>query len=294
MTTGATSEQSKIRNRLAFLSYARADQEAVHALEQGLEALHYQIWIDRKLDGGQAWWDEILARIRACDLMIAAVSPALLESEAAAREREYARKLGKPLLPILVAPIMTDLLPPDLAPLQLIDYTQVGPLTGFHLAGALAALPAAPPLPDPAPSPPPVPVSYLSGLADRVRAQSLTVEEQLALVAMLRVALARLREHDAALELLEALRQRRDLYYSTWQAVEELLQRERAVGPIDNKSSGPGPQARLPSGTPREESAAAPPGWYPDPSRRHQFRWFDGDWTLYASDFGVVIEDPDF
>ena len=29
------------------------------------------------------------------------------------------------------------------------------------------------------------------------------------------------------------------------------------------------------------------PGWHPDPSRRHELRWHDGeDWTVHVSDDG--------
>ena len=274
-----TLQQQFTRTHLhLFVSYARADKEALRAVVEGLETLHHEIWIDHKLDVGQAWWDEILSQIRSCDAMIIAVSPALLESDAATKEREYARQLGKPLLPILVAPLLTDLLPPDLAPVQLVDLTNIGPLTGFQLAGALAALPPVSSLPDPLPPPPSVPVSYLSGVADRVRAPAMSLEEQLALVAVLRVALDRPREREAAVELLQALQHRRDLYYATWQELGKLLP----------------PDALVEGGDPPPLSTAAAPGWYPDPSGRHQLRWFDGDWTEYASDFGTVIADPDF
>ncbi|MEX5719003.1 TIR domain-containing protein [Geodermatophilus maliterrae] len=279
-----TLEQATTRGRLSlFMSYARADLEAVRMVQEGIETLRHQVWIDRRLDGGQDWWDEILARIRACDAMIIAVSPTLLESDAAAKERTYARQLGKPLLPVLVAPVITDLLPPDLASLQLVDYTQVTQLNAFQLAAALSRLRPPPPLPQPLPPAPVVPVSYLTGLADQVRAPTLSLEDQLSLVAVLRVSLRRPREHDAALELLRTLHRRRDLYYATWHELGKLLQSEQ------ERVSGETPVA----GPPRE-AVTTPPGWYPDPSRRHQFRWFDGDWTHYASDYGSVVEDPDF
>lgn len=39
--------------------------------------------------------------------------------------------------------------------------------------------------------------------------------------------------------------------------------------------------------------AAAPPGWFPDPSGRHQFRYWDGrQWTDGVSDHGVPASDP--
>jgi hypothetical protein len=37
----------------------------------------------------------------------------------------------------------------------------------------------------------------------------------------------------------------------------------------------------------------APPGWYPDPGRAHQHRYFDGRvWTDHVSDNGVATLDP--
>ena len=57
----------------------------------------------------------------------------------------------------------------------------------------------------------PVPISYLSGLSDRVRAVTLSLDDQLAVVVRLRTAMERPRERQAALELLQAMRQRTDL-----------------------------------------------------------------------------------
>src|SRR5262245_62199382 len=37
---------------------------------------------------------------------------------------------------------------------------------------------------------------------------------------------------------------------------------------------------------------AYPPGWYPDPSRVHELRYFDGtSWPDHVSDGGIVKED---
>jgi hypothetical protein len=272
---------------LVFFSYVRKDAAAVRTVVDGLEALHHTVWIDKKLSGGQDWWDQILARIRECDVMVVAVSLALLESEAAAREREYARQLGKPLLPVLIEPVLTDLLPWDIAPLQIIDYTATGPMTGVQLAAALVALPRAPDLPAPLPTPPARPQAPLAELARRLSAQHLPLEDQLALVAALRVALGQTREQAAATELLQTLQRRPDLYHATWQELQELSRQKRADQQPNGLSADPAQPRQQPEST-------TPPGWYPDPSSRHQLRWFDGDWTPYASDHGTVIEDPDF
>jgi len=265
-----------------FLSYAREDLAVLRTVQEGLETLNHEVWFDKRLNGGQDWWDRILQRIRDCDVMIVAVSPAMLESDPAAREREYACRLGKPLLPVQVDPVLPDLLPPDIAQLHIVDYTNLGPMTGFELAAALAALPSAPPLPDPLPEPSPRPVPPLAELAQRMNAERLSLDDQLALVASLRFELDRARERAAAMELLRTMRRRRDLYHATWQELDELMQRERALREEDGQQSPPG-----------NGHASAPPGWYPDPSGRHQFRWFEGDWTSYVSDAGTVVNDPD-
>ncbi len=40
-------------------------------------------------------------------------------------------------------------------------------------------------------------------------------------------------------------------------------------------------------------TTTVPPGWYPDPALRHQYRFWDGEtWTDRASDIGRVVVDP--
>jgi hypothetical protein len=33
-------------------------------------------------------------------------------------------------------------------------------------------------------------------------------------------------------------------------------------------------------------------GWYPDPSGRHAYRWFDAGWTEHVNDDGIAGTDP--
>jgi TIR domain/Interferon-induced transmembrane protein len=203
-----------VRRRL-FISYAREDQKALEEIRAGIMALHHEAWVDSNLEGGQSWWDVILEQIRTCDAMILVVSPSLIDSEAARRERSYARALQKQIIPLVVTPVRSDLLPPDIATLQFIDYTKQTPLTGAMLANVLYSLPTQRPLPDPLPEPPAVPVSYLGDLADMLRRPSLSVDEQLSIAARLAASLERTREHDAALELLLVLEERHDLFHIT-------------------------------------------------------------------------------
>jgi len=173
--------------------------------------------------------DEILRQIRLSDAIIVAVSPALLESQASTLEREYARQLGKAILPVCVRPVRPELMPPDIAAVQIVDYTEPGATAAFELADALGHLPASADLPEPLPDAPVVPLSYLSDLTARVRRPSLTLDEQLALVSRLRSALGKETEHQPAMELLLTLRRRDDLYHEPAREIASILTAEQAA-----------------------------------------------------------------
>jgi hypothetical protein len=196
-----------------FVSYAREDREAVGRVAEGLRQLGGDVWLDDALSGGQAWWDQILTWVRDCSVLVAFVSPAAARSEACKREREYARALGRHVLPVLLEGTA---LPADLAAFQYVDYTDAtSELRAFRLAGALARLGAAPPLPSPLPEPPEPPVTELMALRQKLQLPSLTPEEQWAVFGPLRaIALdadAELEERDGALDLLRELRGRDDI-----------------------------------------------------------------------------------
>ena len=270
--------------RRVFISYARKDLDVVQRLRTGLERLRLDVWVDVRLSVGQEWWAVILEQIRICDAMIVAVSPALLESTASAVEREYGRRLGKVILPVCVRAVRTEFLPDDLGRLQIVDYRSPGPEAAFELADALANLPRSPALPQPLPEPPGIPPSYLSDVANRVYGATLTLDDQLSMVGRLRTALARDTERDAALELLGLMQRRDDLYHVPAREIEDLLA-------VRTKATDSAPSAEVPERQNRVQQPYIPPGWYPDPSARHQLRWFDQDWTEWASDGGSVIED---
>jgi TIR domain len=209
-----------------FVSYARPDRPQAESLVRRIQQLGHETWLDSKLEGGQAWWDEILSEVRRCDAFALALSEASIESEACSSERAYAAALGKTVIPITVAPVRTQLLPSDLAGIQLVDYSEPGEDAAIELAKSLSRLAPSPPVPDPLPSAPPVPTSYLSDLGRRVAAPTLSRDEQLALVEDLRQGLLRARnrnnqeDYDTALDLLRRLRERPDLYAATAQQID--------------------------------------------------------------------------
>jgi hypothetical protein len=202
------------------ISYTSADREKLRPLLEGLHRLRYQVWFDQELSGGQEWWDTILGRIRACDALLLALSPAVIDSEACAREMSYARAVGKPILPVMIERVRPELLPAHLASVQIVDFTDPAGSAAFDLTGALLQLPAPHPLPDPLPPEPAVPISYLSDLSERIQAANMNLDEQLSLVGRLRQGLAKPRERDAVLELVQRLKQRNDLYHATAQELE--------------------------------------------------------------------------
>jgi len=235
---------------LAFISYARADLAMVERLRDGLALAGCQVWMDLQAGGGREWWAAILEQVRGCDLFIAVLSPAGLESLACTREREYATALGKPVLPVRVAPVSARILPPAVGRVNIIDYTQPDTFqTGVHLALAVARMPAPPPLPDPLPPEPMIPLSYLAELGERVHAPHLTFEEQMAVTAMLRDALTRPVDHDDARTLAEAFADRDDLYYRAHQQVQDLLTGAPRPGRTAHRQAGPPRQSPFPAAT---------------------------------------------
>jgi hypothetical protein len=157
----------------------------------------------------------------------------------------------------MIARVRPELLPPTLAAVQIVDFTEPGGRAAFDLMAALSGLPPAKPLPDPLPEPPPVPLSYLSDLSERIQAPRLDLDEQLSLIGKLRAGLGRPDERDTVLELIRRLRARNDLYLTAAQNLDELL---AATPPATREHDGsgsarPGPAAAVRPARPRRPSA---------------------------------------
>ena len=214
-----------------FVSYSRRSEVVARRVVADLERLGRSVWFDNQLTGGQAWWDQILESIRACDVFVLILDPGSLQSEACTREFGYAASLGKPILPLLVADgVSTNLLPAALTEIHFVDYREEDQEAAFHLARAFAGIPAAPTLPDPLPEPPEVPISYLGGLAAQVDQPALTLEEQRLLVMDLKDALQDPGTATDARQLLRKLRERRDLFARVAKEIDRLGDRGNNFG----------------------------------------------------------------
>ena len=209
----------------AFISYSRHSADVTKPLAEDIKSLGHAAWYDQELGGGQAWWAQILEKIRGCDVFVFVLDPASLNSTACTREWNYAAALGKPILPVLVSDdISTNLLPPALSRIQFVDYRTQDRDAVIRLARAFATLPPAEPLPDPLPSPPETPVSYLGTLTEKVGTVStLSYDEQCSLLTDLRRALRDPETAHDARALLVTLRHRRELFASIAEEIDELL-----------------------------------------------------------------------
>jgi TIR domain len=196
-----------------FVSYSRTNLDVVTQAIQDLKAVGIEAWHDQTLTGGQRWWNNILSRIRDCEIFIFALSPESLESEACRGELGYAAQLGKTILPLLVADgINLNLLSPPLNEIQVTDYRRCDKEAAFALVKAIHTAPAAGPLPDPPPTPPPVPVSYLTNLKEQIEtSDTLSSQAQIALLFELEAGLKEGRSPTEIRDLLLSLKRREDL-----------------------------------------------------------------------------------
>lgn len=146
--------------RRIFISYAGADAPAVTTLATELKSAGHDVWVDRKLGGGQDWWAEIVTAVRRCDLFLVVLSPAAIQSTACGLERRWAGDLLRPLLPVLVdVRLRAEHQEPELSRLQWIPYRAGDPAATAGLLNVVGAMPAAPALPSPLPNPPAAPRS---------------------------------------------------------------------------------------------------------------------------------------
>lgn len=228
-----------------FFSYSERSKDALQLLIADLKEMSdYELWIDRKLTGGQQWWNEILRNIRECDVFLFAMSPESLESEACSREYTYASQLGKSILPVMVADVDTlNLLPKELKMVQYIDYRAADKHAFMRLVTALDSLPKSGPLPELLPVEPEVPVSYIDELFSVIRSSDpMSFDQQASILVKLKEKLHSESERQDAIKLLEKLRERDDLYSKIGNQVTDILASEPRKN-VRKNSDGSGKKA---------------------------------------------------
>jgi serine/threonine kinase PknH len=275
-----------------FISYSSQDRSAIEPLTAALRRARQQVWFDDDLGGGEAWWNEILEQIRACEVFIVALSNRSLESKPCQAEWRYAKALERPILPVRIGPVDSMRANP-LAALQVIEYENPSVDAGIQLVTAVHGLAAQQrPLPSPLPDEPPVPFAYLMRLSSTLAEQDLDPRQQTHLVTELKSGLEEDGDDPTArndiARLLRMLRDRSDVTYRTRTEIDELLasvevksaataaapeaarpQHEHPVAPATlaatppetPKANPPRPQTTRPSGPPAEDAQPSSKRW---------------------------------
>jgi len=207
----------------AFLSYAREDLALATTIRDEIDELGIAVSIDNELRGGQDWWDQLCTWIETCDVFVIALSDAWLASEACQAEVGYALALGRPVLPLSVGPVALDELPLELKRFQVITYDPDSKDSYKRMVRVLVRLGAAPPLPDPMPERPLLPESYVDPFKRSLAADTLSLEDQVSLFAVLKLHTSDPRRHADALDLLRELRRRRDLAVAVAEDIDAFL-----------------------------------------------------------------------
>ncbi|MDQ3405999.1 MAG: TIR domain-containing protein [Actinomycetota bacterium] len=224
-----------------FVCHAGADRDAAAQLRADLAQLGRQVTLDRGAPVGTGWWDGVLDRIQRCSVFIMVVSPDSVRSPGCLAELRYAHATRRPLLAVLARDAP---LPPELADERWFDPARAGQERVLKLRTAVMSLPTAPPLPEPLPPSPPVP--YLDPYRDQLDYPALDPEAQWDILRDLRARLRDEHERPAVWGLLVRLRARVDITPTAAAELEKLLA----------------------------------PGWQPDPERRVDRRYWDGQaWT---------------
>lgn len=86
-----------------FISYSHKDKTYAHKFQRYLLEQGFEAWIDDRIDYGARWPSEIEKRLRDCEAFILIMSPNSYESEWVQNELNLARKLKKPIFPLLLA-----------------------------------------------------------------------------------------------------------------------------------------------------------------------------------------------
>lgn len=143
-----------------FISYSHKDAKHVEKWADRLRRIytHDEVWYDQRLFAGDEWWPTILNQIAAADCIIFLVSEDSIKSNYCKDELAEARRLRKPIIPILINGFPPEKLTPSLSKLQYVtdrsaDFARlVGSIN--KQSGTSRFAPPKPPLsPEPTPAP---------------------------------------------------------------------------------------------------------------------------------------------
>ncbi|MBF2025426.1 MAG: TIR domain-containing protein [Oscillatoriales cyanobacterium C42_A2020_001] len=109
-----------------FVSYSRKDSEFARRLNDALQIHGKTTWFDQEniAAGSSDFQQEIYRGIENSDHFLFVISPSSIDSPYCSSEVEYATKLNKRIITVLIQPVNPAKLPPGLASVQWIDFNQ--------------------------------------------------------------------------------------------------------------------------------------------------------------------------
>jgi len=85
-----------------FISYSHKDTTYAHGFADNLQNMGFDVWIDERLDYGSTWPQEIQKQLDSCTAFIVIMTTRSFESEWVQNELNRAKRLGKPIYPLLL------------------------------------------------------------------------------------------------------------------------------------------------------------------------------------------------
>jgi len=85
-----------------FVSYSHKDTKYAHQLAEILKEKGFEVWIDARLDYGSRWPTEIQKQLDSCGAFIVVMSPRSFASEWVQNELNRAKRIVKPIFPLLL------------------------------------------------------------------------------------------------------------------------------------------------------------------------------------------------
>jgi hypothetical protein len=137
----ANHEISDIAQHRVFIAYSRKDIQRVEDLADRLSARGIRVLRDvTDILVFEDWWRQLEKMILAADTIIFAISPDAMASRICVQEVEYATRLNKRILPVLLSPVRDDIIPAQLARLQYLVFTDKADVAAFEtLVAAILA-----------------------------------------------------------------------------------------------------------------------------------------------------------
>jgi formylglycine-generating enzyme required for sulfatase activity len=85
-----------------FISYSHKNTKYAHRFADELQEKGIDVWIDERLDYGSTWPQEIQKQLDSCNAFIVIMSSHSFESQWVQNELNRAKRLGKPIYPLLL------------------------------------------------------------------------------------------------------------------------------------------------------------------------------------------------